>query len=231
MTVANNLAEETALYQHRYQRHQYPGLTSTYIASTYIINSTAESFKDELNNNLYDFMDNKLSCADCLNLNAICEEFVSIMKQTTNFHPLMKPASCKQKKLLKRLWLSKAMMISTKKQKMYKTHFLSNNESLITSYKHYAPKLNKIKYSAKKTFCGKKFDKNKNNPYKTWQAIESLLPNNKGLCLLSIKLWWMIIKYVRLLQLPIMLLTTLLMLLISLLKHMLTKVNNFFSSF
>ena len=62
---------------------------------------------------------------------------------------------------------------------MYKVDFLSNNESLIASYKHYAAKLNKIKYIAKKMCFGEKFDKNKNNPCKIWQTIKSLLSNNK----------------------------------------------------
>ena len=56
-----------------------------------------------------------------------------------------------------------------KKQKMYKTHFLPNNESLIASYKNCAAKLYKTKYTAKKMFFGEKFD----------QTIEALLPNNK----------------------------------------------------
>ena len=42
----------------------------------------AESFKDKQNNNLYDFMNNKLSYADCSNLSKLYYEFVGIMKQT-----------------------------------------------------------------------------------------------------------------------------------------------------
>ena len=57
---------------------------------------------------------------------------------------------------------------------MHKHIFLPNNESLIASYKHYKAKLNEMKYTAKKCLFGKKFDKNKNNPSKTWQIIKSL---------------------------------------------------------
>ena len=46
----------------------------------------AESFKDKLNNNLYDFMNNKLSYADCSNLSKLYYEFVGIMKQTIDSH-------------------------------------------------------------------------------------------------------------------------------------------------
>ena len=92
----------------------------------------------------------------------------------------MKLALRRQQKLLKQPWLSKGILISIKKQKMDKTHFLCNNKCLIALYKHYAAKLNKIKYTAKKMFFGEKFDKNKNNnPCKTWQTIKPLLPNNK----------------------------------------------------
>ena len=65
----------------------------------------------------------------------------------------MKLASRKRQKLLKRPWLSKGILISIKrKQKMYKTHILSNNEKLITFYKKYCAKLNKYSNTSGKRF-------------------------------------------------------------------------------
>ena len=65
-------------------------------------NFTSESFKNELNNNLYDFMDNKLSCPEFSNLNKLFDEFVSNKKQTIDSHVPMKFALRKRQKLLKR---------------------------------------------------------------------------------------------------------------------------------
>jgi len=49
---------------------------------------------------------------------------------------------------------------------MYKTHFLSKDENLISLYKTYSSKLNKIKYLAKKNYFTNEFDKHKSNPKK-----------------------------------------------------------------
>lgn len=142
-------------------------------------NFTAESYKDELNDALCNFIDRKLSCADASNLNELYNNFTCIITETINAHAPMRLASRKRQKLLKRPWRSKGIFISIKrKQKMYKTHFLSNNEKLIAIYKKYCAKLNKVKYAAKKTFFGKEFDKHKTNPRKTWQTIKSLLPKS-----------------------------------------------------
>ena len=77
---------------------------------------TAESFKEELNNNLNDFMAKKLSCADCSNLNKLSNEFVSVIKQSIDFQAPMKFALRKQQKLLKRPWQSKGILISLNKR-------------------------------------------------------------------------------------------------------------------
>ena len=63
----------------------------------------------------------------------------------------MKIASRKRQKLLERPWITRGLLVSIKrKQKMYKTYFLSKNEKLISLYRVYANKLNKIKYTVKK---------------------------------------------------------------------------------
>ena len=60
-------------------------------------------------------------------------------------------------------------------------------------------------------FFGKKFDKNKNNPRKTWKRIKSLSPNNKEtLPTINNIVVGDKKKYVKLLQLLIILIATLL---------------------
>ena len=84
---------------------------------------SAEFFIDELNSNLYDFNDNKLSSANFLNLNELLDEFVSIMKQTIDSHASMKLASRKEQKLLKRPWQSNGILTSKKNKRCIKHIF------------------------------------------------------------------------------------------------------------
>ena len=143
-------------------------------------NFAPESFKVDLNDKLIEFIKNELSTANTLVLDTMYDKFINIIKQTIDEHAQIKIASRKRQKLLERLWITRRLLASIKrKQKMYKTHFLSKDENLISLYRIYANKLNKIKYLAKKTYFNRMFDKHKSNPRKTWQMIKSLLPNAK----------------------------------------------------
>ena len=96
------------------------------------------------------------------------DKFINIVEQTIDEHAPMKIASRKRENLLERPWITRGLLVSIKrKQKMYKAHFLSKDENLISLYRIYANKLNKIKYIAKKTYFNKIFDKHKSNPRKT----------------------------------------------------------------
>ena len=115
-------------------------------------NFAPESFKVDLNNKLIEFIENDLSTANTLVLDTMYDKFINIIKQAIDEHAPMKIASRKRQKLLERPWITRGLLVSIKrKQKMYKTHFLSKDENLISLYRIYANKLNKIKYIAKKT--------------------------------------------------------------------------------
>ena len=74
-------------------------------------------------------------------------------------------------------WITKGIKISIqKKQKMYKSHYLEENEVAKFLYKSYANKLTKIKNDAKKSCFGSELHNCKNNIRKTWDIIKSLLP-------------------------------------------------------
>ena len=63
------------------------------------------------------------------------DKFINIIKQAIDEHAPMEIASRKRQKLLERPWITRGLLVSIKrKQKMYKTHFLSKDESLISLY-------------------------------------------------------------------------------------------------
>ena len=108
-------------------------------------------FKVDLNDKLIEFIENDLSTAKMLVLDAMYDKSINIIKLTIDEHLPMKIASRKRQKLLQRPWITRGLLVSIKrKQKMYKTHFLFKDENLISQYRIYANKLNKIKYIAKK---------------------------------------------------------------------------------
>ena len=96
-------------------------------------NFAPESFKVDLNNKLIEFIKNDLSIANTLVLDTMYDKFINIIKQTIDEHAPMKIASQKRQKLLERPWITRRLLVSIKrKQKMYKTHFLSEDENLIS---------------------------------------------------------------------------------------------------
>ena len=114
-------------------------------------NFAPESFKVDLNNKLIEFIENDLSTANTLVLDTMYDKFINIIKQAIDEHAPMKIASRKRQKLLERPWITRGILVSIKrKQKMYKTHFLSKDENLISQYRIYANKLNKLNISRKK---------------------------------------------------------------------------------
>ena len=67
-----------------------------------------------------------------------------------------------------------------KKQRLFKTHFLSNDQDKIKEYKLYSNKLNKVKELTKKNYLRTQFDLHKNNLETTWKLIGCLLTGKKS---------------------------------------------------
>ena len=68
------------------------------------------------------------------------------------------------------------IIISIKhKQKLYLSHFINGNTEKRNFYKKYANKLNKIKFISKQMYYQDELYKSKNNAFKTWKVIKSLL--------------------------------------------------------
>ena len=91
------------------------------------------------------------------------------------------------RKQLKETWFSNAIMTSIKrKQKLFKTHFLSNDQDRIKKYKLYSNKLNKVKELAKKNYFREQFGLHKNNLKTAWK-LTGMLVNKKSNSQVTIK--------------------------------------------
>ncbi len=70
-------------------------------------------------------------------------------------------------------WITNGILKSIKtKQKMYYTHFFSNDSKKFKQYKIYSNKLNKIKSINKRNCYNTQFTKCKNNMKATWKIIK-----------------------------------------------------------
>ena len=80
------------------------------------------------------------------------------------------------RKQLNKPWITKGILKSIKiKQKMFYTHFHSNNISKVSQYRLYANKLNYITMLSKRQYYLNNFDKCKNNLKTTWKLIGILI--------------------------------------------------------
>ena len=77
-------------------------------------NFTPESLKVDLNEKLIESVENGLSTANTLVLDAMYDKFINIIKQTIDEHVPMQIASRKRKKLIERLWITKGLLVSIK---------------------------------------------------------------------------------------------------------------------
>ena len=140
-----------------------------------IKNLNIESYLLDLDKNMKEFK-NCLNCINANNFNSIFDDFIKRVRLIIDFYAPLRQISRRQKRLRAKPWLTKGLLVSIKyKQKLYRSHFLSNDVDKKTYYKQYSNKLNKIKTKAKKTFYYNLFKNNCKNPCKTWSTINSVL--------------------------------------------------------
>ena len=112
------------------------------------------------------------------NYNFLFSKFLQIVRLAIDFYAPLRQASRRQKRIQSKPWLTKGLLVSIKrKQKLYRSHFMSHDLEKQQFYKQYSNKLNKIKYKAKKFFyvdlCEECFIHN--NLRKIWSTTNSLL--------------------------------------------------------
>lgn len=109
------------------------------------------------------------------NFNEKLRETINILTEIVDKHaPIRLASQCKQKQLNKP-WLTKAIFKSVKrKQKMYRTHYLSNDSQKKREYKH-AAILSHLKNTSKTDYYSMQFSKYNDNLKQTWKLIGTLV--------------------------------------------------------
>ena len=97
-------------------------------------------------------------------LNTLTARVTDILTSVINKHAPIKLASHSKNKQLTKPWIMNGILKSIKmKQKMYYTHFYSNNTIKMCAYKTFANKLNVIKNKSKMMYYKSNFEMCKNN--------------------------------------------------------------------
>ena len=130
-----------------------------------------EAFRNDLNNVNWNeiFAQNE-------NVNVATTKTIEIIEEISNKHAPVRLIPRNKMKLFSKPWITKGIMKSIKtKQKMYKTHFLSNDAKKAQQYKTFSNKLNRIIKQQKKDYYNKKFAMLNNNLKYTWKLIGTLI--------------------------------------------------------
>ena len=113
-------------------------------------------------------------------VNKSMNNIVEKLRLISNKHAPLRKASKQKKRQLKKPWISKAILISIKKkQRLFKSHFLSNDPRKIEEYKAYKNKLYRVIKAAKKIYLTNQFEMNKENLKVTWKLIGSVINRKK----------------------------------------------------
>jgi hypothetical protein len=105
---------------------------------------------------------------------------VNTLQSLTDKHAPIRKASNTKKRQLRKPWISNSIPRSIKKrQKLFKTHYLSGDPYKVRQYKIYNNKLNKVKSIAKKNYFEQQFAINKNNIKTTWELIGMIINRDK----------------------------------------------------
>ena len=104
------------------------------------------------------------------------QEAINTLNKIVDNHTPIKLASQRKQRQLNKPWLTKGILKSVKrKQKMYRTHFLSKDLQKIREDKHYAAILSHLKNKSKTEYYNMQFAKYKDNLKQTWKLIGTLV--------------------------------------------------------
>ena len=138
-------------------------------------NFNSSEFCDDLHDALSAFFHQNKELND-YNFNRRFRDFIEIVKSKIDKHAPLKKLTRKQRKLKCKPWITRGILTSIKrKQKLYISHFIKGDTDRQNVYKKYANKLTKIKFISKQMYYQDELNKSKNNAFKTWSVIKSLL--------------------------------------------------------
>jgi hypothetical protein len=107
-------------------------------------------------------------------INKSMNNIVNTLQSLTDKHAPIRKASNTKKRQLNSILRS-----IKKRQKLFKTHYLSGDPYKVRQYKIYNNKLNKVKSIAKKNYFEQQFAINKNNIKTTWELIGMIINRDK----------------------------------------------------
>ena len=107
--------------------------------------------------------------------------FAETLQQVTDKHVPVRKLSNKMRSQLRKPWITSAILKSIKKrQKLFTTHFLSNDPNKVKEYKKYSNKLNKIKEAAKTNYFKTQFYMFRDNLKAMWKLIGTIINRKKA---------------------------------------------------
>ena len=93
-------------------------------------------------------------------LNQVTKDVIDTIRELTDKHAPIKEVPRSKAKQFSKPWITSGILKSIKtKQKMYRSHFFSNDIEKVTIYKKYSNKLNKIKSTSKVNYYNAQFEK------------------------------------------------------------------------
>ena len=145
-------------------------------------NIDGNNFRDDVETALAPLLFNLMSTSVSQEtLDEHFNEVLSAISYVIDEHAPVQTATRKQKKLQKKTWLTKGLLISIKtKQSLYKSYFLNGNDFEKNHYKKYANKLTRVKTLSKKIYYNDNITSKKNHPKEIWKFINSVIPSKRS---------------------------------------------------
>ena len=110
------------------------------------------------------------------NLHQATKNIIDTLEEVTRTHAPIKEVPRSKLKQIDKPWITNGILKSIKvKQRMYRSHFFSNDVRKVAQYKQYANKLNKIEAISKTKYYNNQFEKYKTNLKATWKLIGNLI--------------------------------------------------------
>lgn len=104
------------------------------------------------------------------------DNLITVFKTVLNRHAPLRSMSRREKRLSNKPWITKGILNSIKtKNRLFRSHFKSNDPSKKYLYKKYLNKLTHIKFKAKQNYYDNLFKTNYKNPSETWSIIRQII--------------------------------------------------------
>ena len=156
--------------------HKHPSKNSTHYYRN-IKNLNGDVYRDDLYDTLTPIVQKfQTSSISAFNFDLHFNNLIIGIKKVIETHAPLQKVSRKLSRIRQEPWMTKELLISIKnKQKLYRNFFLKGTAFGKHFYKAYANKLTRVKNLSKKMYYTEFISKNKSNPKKMWEIINSAI--------------------------------------------------------